>query len=307
MQLLSRLLCVLMMWGLASTANALTVVVLLGTGGGPGYLRTRAQPSSVVLVDGTTYLVDCGNGAGEQLRAAGFFPRGIDHIFITHHHSDHVADCFNLSLLTWDARESVITLHGPKPLKKSVKGGYRQFKFDLKIREVDEGHEPLKKLTEVHQFKDDGIVLEDGATTVTAARVDHVPIREAYAYRFDTPDVSVVFSGDTAPSQGLIALAQGADVLVHEVLMQSGEELSQVFGLPVSDPSIQHIVNSHTHYSDLGEIAAAAGVGTLVLYHFVLADVAFDETAVRAAIAQSFSGEVVFGVDGMRFQYPPIP
>lgn len=287
----------------AAPVEALTRIVLLGTAGGPSpRSEPRAQPAHAVLVDGEFYLVDCGSGVGRQLTLASVPFDQLHHVFVTHHHSDHVADLVSLPVLVWDDIEASgvpFTFHGPKPLKSAVKAGLRQFKFDLKIREEDEGKERFKRLLEIHQFKGDGVVHEDARVKVTAARVDHVPIREAYAYRFDTADLSVVFSGDTAPSDALVQLAQGADILVHEVLTWSPEETAAALGLPLLHPLVQHIVNSHTSYRDVGRIAADAGVGTLVLTHFVPAAGPLDPDAVLNEIRKSFAGEVVFGEDLM--------
>lgn len=286
----------------APRVGAVTQVILLGTGGGPGFYSTRAQPGHAVWVNGEVYLVDCGNGIGEQMRMAALSKQRAHHVFVTHHHSDHMADLVSLPVLMWphiEASGVPFTWHGPKPLKKAVKAGLMQFEFGLNIREVDEGKERFKRLVQIHQFKGDGVVHEDELVRVTAARVDHVPIREAYAYRFDTADLSVVFSGDTAPSEALVRLAQGADILVHEVLLWSLEETSAELGLPIDHPLVQHVFNSHTHYSDVGRIANDAGVGTLVLTHFVPAEGPLDEAAVLTEIQKSFAGEVVFGEDLM--------
>jgi ribonuclease BN (tRNA processing enzyme) len=150
----------------------------------------------------------------------------------------------------------------------------------------------------VHEFGKGGIVHRDEHVTVTAAPVEHDPIR-AYAYRFDTPDLSVVFSGDTAPSDALVDLARGADLLVHEVLTMTPEELVMLLGLPIEHPQMQHLINSHTSFRDVGRIAADAGVEKLVLSHIVPADGPLDEPAVRAEIQKSFAGEIVFGEDLM--------
>jgi ribonuclease BN (tRNA processing enzyme) len=89
-------------------------------------------------------------------------------------------------------------------------------------------------------------------SSVRAARVDHPPIEEAYAYRFDLPGWSDVISGDTAPSERLVRLAKGADVLVHEVLLRSPAETSEWLGLLLDHPLVRHIVRSHTSYEDVG-------------------------------------------------------
>ena len=124
-------------------------------------------------------------------------------------------------------------------------------------------------------------------------------MRPALAYRFDTANRSVVFSGDTAPSESLIALARGADVLVHEVLYVPGLE-----GLAARDPGAgrlrEHLIASHTPTTEVGRIAAAAGVKALVLSHFVPGDDPWitDEMWTEG-IRRYFKGDVVVGRDLM--------
>lgn len=282
----------------ASGAEPDARLVLLGTAGGPTPKEARAAPSQALVVGDRVYLVDCGNGVGRQMALAGLPFRGLRHVFVTHHHSDHVADLTTLPVLAWAAGlEEPVTLHGPKPLKSSVKAGLRQHRFDLDTRREDEGRTDLRKLLQIHEFREDGVVLRDGDLTVRAARVAHPPIEEAYAYRFDLPGWSVVISGDTAPSESLLRLARGADILVHEVLLRSPAETSEWLGLPLDHPLVQHIVRSHTSYEEVGRIAREAGVRTLVLSHFVPGDEAVDEEKVLAAIRRDFAGEVVFGTD----------
>ncbi len=248
-------------------------------------------------------MIDCGNGVGRQLRLAGLDLAKVRHVFLTHHHSDHVADLVTLPLLIWGSEaEQTITLHGPPPLKQAVKAGLKEFAFDVETRIADEGKPDLRRLVKIDEFSGDGVVLDDGKVKVTAARVEHPPIREAYAYRFDTPEGSFVFSGDTAPSANLVKLAKGADVLVHEVLTISGEEMAGLLGVPTDHPLAKHIVASHTSVRDVGRIAKEAGVGKLVLTHFVPADRPIDEEALRAVIAKDFDGEIVFGRDLERIE-----
>ena len=104
-------------------------------------------------------------------------------------------------------------------------------------------------------------------------------------------------SGDTAPSENLVRLARGADVLVHEVLLKSPGETAEWLGLPPDHALVQHVVLSHTSYRDVGRIARDAGVGTLVLSHFVPGDEEVDEPAVLAAIRRFYDGPVIFGRD----------
>jgi ribonuclease BN (tRNA processing enzyme) len=299
MQVLRSIACLLAGLLLSAPAAGFTRIVLLGTGGGPGFYATRAQPAQALYVNGVVYLVDCGNGVGDQFRRAGLPLGFLRHVFVTHYHSDHVADLVTFPLRGWSFLEEPITFHGPKPLRKTMQGALRLFKAEVRARVADSGFEPFERFVKVQEFRKGGIVHRDEHVTVTAARVEHVPILNSYAYRFDTPDLSVVFSGDTAPSQALVDLAQGADLLVHEVLAMTPEELVKLIGLPLEDPRMQHIINSHTSFRDVGRIAADAAVGTLVLSHFVPADGPLDAPAVLAEIRKSFAGEVVFGEDLM--------
>jgi ribonuclease BN (tRNA processing enzyme) len=273
-------------------------LVLLGTAGGPTPKKTRAAPAKALQVGDRIYLVDCGNGVGRQMALAGLPLPALRNVFVTHHHSDHAADLTTLPVLAWAAGlEETVTLYGPKPLRSSVRTGLRQHRFDVETRRKDEGRTDFGRLIRLREFRRDGVILRDGDLTVRAARVDHPPIEETYAYRFDLPGWSVVISGDTAPSENLVRLAKGADVLVHEVLLRTPAETSEWLGLPLEHPLVRHIARSHTSYEEVGRIAREAGVRTLVLSHFVPGDEAVDEEKVLSAIRRDFQGEVIFGTD----------
>jgi len=275
-------------------------LVLLGTAGGPTPKAKRAAPAEALQVGDRVYVIDCGNGVGRQLALAGLPLDQVREIFVTHHHSDHTADLTTLPLLLWGTSlHGAITLHGPPPLAKSVKSGLKAAAFDIATRVRDEGRTPLADQIRIDEFRHDGVVLRDDRVTVTAARVDHPPIDQAYAYRFDTASRSFVISGDTAPSQNLVRLARGADVLVHEVLLLDPQETAAWLKLPPDDPLVRHIVRSHTSYRDVGRIAAEAGVKTLVLTHFVPGSVEVDRERVLSEIRKAFAGEVILGEDLM--------
>jgi ribonuclease BN (tRNA processing enzyme) len=142
-------------------------------------------------------------------------------------------------------------------------------------------------------------VWQDGDVTITATLVDHRPTAPAFAYRFDTPDGSVVISGDTCPSENLIELAQGADVLVHEVIDPVfADQLAAVVGGQAGAALREHLLASHTTIEQVGrDVAEAAGVRRLVLSHMVPSNV--DVKNLRAA-QRGFSGELVIGEDLMQ-------
>jgi ribonuclease BN (tRNA processing enzyme) len=267
-------------------------LILLGTAGGPTPKKTRSGPAQIIVIGNRGYVVDCGDGVARQMVLAGVFGT-LRHIFITHHHSDHNADYGNLLLLEWGADlTTAVDTWGPPPLARMTRLFFDMNAEDLRIRERDEGRPPLRPLVHAHEVRRAGLVMKDELVTVTCAVVDHPLVPLALAYRFACPDRSIVFSGDTHASANLVALAKGADVLVHEVLHLPSAPGAEGSALR------KHIVDSHTTVEEAGRIAAEAGVKTLVLSHFVPSESprVSDEQWLAGARAH-FSGTIVVGRD----------
>ncbi|HLK82839.1 MAG TPA: MBL fold metallo-hydrolase [Xanthobacteraceae bacterium] len=283
-----------------------TKVVLLGTKGGPRVNKGRANPSNLVIAAGRSYVVDCGYGVTRQLVAAGVEAQEVRTILITHNHSDHMLEVGPLIYNAWaGGLTEPIEVRGPPPIGKIVTNFLESVGYDIDIRMEDEGRPDLRKFVRVHEFE--APPLGAGAATaferdglrVSAVRVRHPPITHAYAYRFDAPDRSIVLSGDTTYSPELVALAKGADVLVHEAMHLAG--LDRLLSRNPNAPTLRkHLVESHTTTEQLGHVAAEAGVKTLVLSHLVPGD----DPSITAAmwtedVRKNFSGEIVIGRDLM--------
>ena len=267
-------------------------LILLGTAGGPTPKPSRAAPANAIVIGDRTYVIDCGNGVARQLALARVPMASIRHVFITHHHSDHDADYGNLLLLAWgDALRTRVDTWGPPPLREMTELFLRLNRVDIEVRQRDEGRPPLGPLIHPHEVTNGGLVMRDDLVHVTAARVEHPLIPIALAYRFDCPDRVIVFSGDTRPSERLIALARGADVLVHEVLLPSRLN-------PQMPESVRHhIMNSHTTAEDAGRVAAAANVKVLVLTHLVPTEPPAPDEDWIAPARRHFDGRIVLGHD----------
>ena len=281
-------------------ASTATRLILLGTAGGPRPRKSRAAPAQVILIGDAAYVVDCGNGVAFQLVRAGVPLPAIRQIFITHNHSDHNADYGNLLLLAWESGlKNPVNIWGPPPLARMTRLFLEMDAYDIQTRILDEGRPPLAPLIHVHEITRGGLVTKDQNVTVTAALVEHPPIRPAFAYRFDAPDRSIVISGDTKRCDALIRLARGADVLVHEAMYPAA--ISRLVApLPNSAALEKSILSHHTSVEDVGRVAHEAGVATLVLSHFVPAedDRVTDQMWIDAARA-NYKGRIILGRDLM--------
>jgi len=275
-------------------------LVLLGTGGGPTPKALRAAPAMALMIGGQLHIIDAGNGVARQAVLAGLPLKSLAHVWISHLHSDHVADAFTLPWLAWaGALTTSVTVHGPKGMAAMAKHWLKFAKTDIDTRIADEGRPDLRKLLGVAEVQP-GVQLRTGALTVTAARVAHPPLTDSFAYRFDWAGKSVVYSGDTAPSPALIALARGADLLVHEVMYLPA--LDRLIASESNAATLrEHLIASHTTAEQAGEIAAAAGVKRLLLTHFVPGgDASVPDAAWVDAAKRAFSGEVIVGRDLLR-------
>jgi len=273
-------------------------LILLGTAGGPRPRKTRSAPAQVIVVNGTAYVVDCGDGVARQLVLAGIPLASVRHIFLTHQHSDHNADYGNLLLLAWTAGlRTRVDAWGPPPLEQMTRHFMEMNSYDIATRIKDEGRIPLQPLVHVHELRKGGVVLQDENVRVRATLVDHPPVVPAFGYRFDAKDRSIVISGDTRPSDNLIELAQGADILVHDALYAPAID-RLVAGVPNAPDLKRSILSHHTTAEDAGRVAHAAGVKTLVLSHLIPPEdpEVTDQMWIDAASA-NFHGRVVVGKD----------
>jgi ribonuclease BN (tRNA processing enzyme) len=278
-----------------------TRIVLLGTKGGPRVGEVgRSNPATLIMINDVPYLVDCGYGVSKQLIRAGVALNRARYIFITHHHSDHNLELGPLFYNAWITGLPVrLDAYGPPGLTQMTRDFFNYLKFDIDTRIDDEGRADPRSLLTAHDFDKPGVVLTNDDVKVTSCLVRHPPIEQAYAYRFDAKDRSVVISGDTAYAPELAEFAKGADVLVHEVMYLPAVE-ALVRRLPNAKRLREHLMVAHTLPEDVGKIAAQAGVKTLVLSHFVPGDDASitDEQWAEGA-RRTFKGKIIVGKDLM--------
>lgn len=271
-------------------APSRTRVIMLGTGN-PAADPDRFGPATVIVVDGTAYLVDCGVGVMRRWAAAirggatGFHVSDLRRLFVTHLHSDHTLGYADLILSSWTlggSEREPIQVFGPEGIQSMTDHLLAAYAVDIRIRSGAGGDlagAPPPNVT-VHEIEA-GVVYHDSLVTVTAFAVHHGTFRHAFGYRFQTPDKDIVISGDAAPPTAIPAQCRGCDILIHEG------------GFFHRDSVGEYRRSFHTSMEDLTAIARASRPNLLVLYH---QPPWADESGVRY-IRSHYDGRVVVAKD----------
>jgi len=269
-------------------------LTLLGTGC-PVVNEDRYGPAHLIKTDNASLLIDCGSGVTQRLLNAGASGRDIDAIFLTHLHSDHIIDLYQLIVSSWhQGRDRPQFVYGPRGTRRYVQGLMDLWETE-RLQRIEHELRPSIKALEVETSEfshGDTFVFSD--LTVTAIEVDHRPVRDAFGFVFEHGGSKLVFSGDTAPCDSLAEAARGADLLLHEVFIH--REMPIIEGVRTAE-GLRNVAGYHTPSNAIGKIASDASVGMLVLTHFVPPD--FDKDALQDEISGGFKGTVVIGEDGM--------
>lgn len=274
-------------------------VTLLGTGS-PTPTLARAGTALTVTVDGRTYLVDCGPRTVYELVRNEIDPGKISDLLFTHHHVDHNAAFPHFAIASWTAGRESLTVYGPSGTENLIDSLYSVYGEDIAYRKQvgypEAGIENIDCVSVDEEFR-----LARGDLLVEALGVEHSI--ETYAYRFEGPNGErFVFSADTARSSDLAEFAAGADVLVHDAHMSPVGDTPDVgfvwdkYRTPYPDEMHEQLSRTHCTPRQAGEIAAEAGVESLVLTHFPPYR---DVDAIRREAEKVFDGRVLVGEDGL--------
>ncbi|PWT88054.1 MAG: MBL fold metallo-hydrolase [Blastocatellia bacterium] len=278
-------------------AQTKTEVILLGTGT-PYPDPSASGPATVVKVGDRVFLFDAGAGVMRKVNAAGLPLSGPEAVFFTHLHSDHTLGYADLILTTWIMRRTkALQAYGPHGLKSMTRHLLLAFAEDIDIRTKGlEREVPGGYRVDVHEITE-GVVYERDGVRVTAIVVPHGSWKEAYGYRVDTPDRSIVISGDTAPSKNLMAASQGVDVLVHEVYLSRGVKVED---RPGGEFWPEYMRKFHTSELELGSLANLAKPKLLLLTHIIRFG-GTDEEIISGIRKAGFTGDVIAGTDLGRY------
>ena len=301
-----------------------TEILFLGTAAGPPLRLERSEPSTLLIVDGRPYLVDCGIGTIQRMLRAGIQSEQIKTIFFTHLHADHdlgLADVMANDFLRLNTTSSSasINIYGPPQTRELVDAAFHYITMGFRAFAAEPGgtrdalvNGEFKSPFVAHEIQGAGLVYQDDKIRVTAAENSHYALMppqsrqqmKSYSYRIETPHGVVVFTGDTGPSDAVVDLAKGADVLITEV-----EDLNQVtkavngtaeqnhWPPERAAAMMAHMREEHLDEEDVGEMASRARVKSVVLYHYNPPD----PTTYVASVKEHFSGPVFASADLDRY------
>lgn len=284
---------------------------LCGTGS-PFPDPKRSAPCTVVVAGKQVLLFDVGSGTPKQLARMSLSAGMVDHVFLTHFHSDHIDGLGELMMTRWAQRreDNRMAVHGPTGTSQIVEGFERAYGLDTGYRTAHHGADVMPpalsgaKAVEFAALPKGGLtVFENQGLTVEAFSVDHSPVEPAMAYRVSYQGRIAVISGDTAHTQAVIDAAKGADVLIHEALHTGLVKLLEDVAAKNNRPRLAKILSDipdyHTTPVQAADVAKQAGVKALVYTHIVpplplppLEDIFLEGTA------DAFDGDIKLGADG---------
>jgi ribonuclease Z len=266
-------------------------VTLLGTASGPRVHAGMAGISTLVEAGGERFLIDAGRGVMQRLVQAGLPMNAVTKLFLTHLHSDHIVDVPDLMLTPWSAqpeRQVPLEVWGPHGTGDMMRHLQEAFAFDIRMRrDVDESFSPDGIRVVAHDIRE-GKVYERNGVSVTAFFVTHGLVKPSYGYRVDYAGRSVAVSGDTSPSDNLVAFCKGVDVLIHEAI-----DLDVLRQLVPNQQRVDAIVARHTTPEEAARIFSRVSPRLAVFSHSP------GTAAIVEQTKRSYSGRVEMGTDLM--------
>ena len=287
-------------------------VTLCGSGS-PLPDPTRAGPCTAVIAGRRLFIVDSGEGSVKSMTLMQLPPARVEALFLTHYHSDHIADLGELMLQRWGggAARSPLPVYGPTGVDQVVGGFEQAYQLDRAYRIAHHGPKVMPPSGfggTPHPFAvssdgPDAVLIDEPDLKVIAFPVDHGPVKPAVGYLFIYKGRRVVISGDTSPSSRVEREAAGADVLVHEGLAPNLVALQRHAALAQHRDNIAQIlhdiVSYHTTPEQAAAIAQRARVRVLLFTHVIPPlPLRTLEDPFLGRSRQIFHGKIIVGRDG---------
>jgi len=269
-------------------------LTLLGTGC-PKVDYKRFGPSNLVYSKNTKILVDCGSGVTQRLNQLGVSSADLNALFLTHLHSDHVVDLYQLIISSWHSyRIKPWKIYGPIGTKKFVKKIMDAWKDERNQRIKYELRSSTKAFKiKVKEINSSGMI-KINDIKVQYFEVDHKPVKYAFGFNFFHKKKKLTISGDTRPCENIMKYAQKSDLLLHEVYIN--HEMENIkFSKMRSKQTLHNVKSYHTTSDQVGKIAKISKCKKLVLTHFV--PTTFNEKKLKRIIKKDYGKNPIIGKD----------
>lgn len=287
-------------------------IFLCGTGT-PVPAPDRAQSCVLIAVKGHIMVVDAGDGAISRIRELNLPLSQISRVFITHFHSDHIADLGEIINNSWiSGRNRPVEIYGPSGISQLVEGFQQVYAFDAGYRHAHHGDDAKieNRAVNVHPFQFEDAheavtIIKDGDLCVSTFLVDHAPAKPAVGYRFEYKGKILVISGDTIMHSNVERYSKNADILIHSVMhkklnLQIAKTLQAMDSeiLQRNGRMLEDTLEYHTDTSEVGKLAQRSGVKKLVLTHMVPPPRNFFiGSAFKRSVSEFYNGELILGKD----------
>ena len=272
-------------------------LTLLGTGC-PKVDYKRFGPANLISTKVTNILVDCGSGITQRLDQLNISTADIDALFLTHLHSDHVIDLYQLIISSWHSyRTKPWKLYGPKGTKKFVSRIMNAWQEERTQRIKYENRSSTKAFNIiVKEFSTSGTInIKD--LKIKYFEVDHKPVPFAYGFCFLKKNKKLTISGDTRPCENVMKFGQLSDVLLHEVFIE--DEIKDTNKMRTLK-TLHNVKDYHTPSSIVGKIASLTRCKKLVLTHLV--PTKFNEKKLKKIVKKDFGKDPIIGRDLLKIK-----
>lgn len=294
-----------------------SVLITLGTQGGPVPNAERSQPANALILDGKPILIDAGAGVTRQLASAKISLQQIDTVFLTHLHFDHIAGVFELLALRYAvSAPGIVTIYGPPGTESMVSGLVAAMQPTADVGYGLPGAPRIPPEAGVRVVEvSDGSSMAIGDAKVRIARNTHYSFPDGTAdadrfqslsLRFEGPDRVIVFTGDTGKSAAVEKLAQDADILVSEYIdLATVEAMIRRQNPHLSEAAMaatmRHLSAHHMSLREVGDLATRARARKLILSHGIISDDGSQREAFLKEVATTYAGDAIIANDLDRF------
>ena len=267
-------------------------LTLLGTGC-PSVDYQRFGPSNLISTNNAKVLVDCGSGVTQRLNQIKISSADIDALMLTHLHSDHIVDLYQLIISSWHSyRVKPWIVYGPKGTKNFINKIMNAWR-DERIQRINyEARSSIQAFNIItKEFKNVGnLKIKD--LKITYFEVDHKPVKFAYGFNFFHNKKKLTISGDTKPCENIMKFGQNSDVLLHEVYIDG--EIKETNKMRTKK-TLHNVREYHTPSTMVGKVAKIANCKKLVLTHLV--PTKFSENNLKKTVKADFGKNPIIGHD----------